>query len=102
MRFPWSKAAAPAAGVSQVSTPNPVLAAAAPSLVAVLQALQTFITNLGTDPATVAIKFPGALQVFLGTVEMQAPTVAAAEITALQTAANSKIAAWITELQKAA
>jgi hypothetical protein len=82
-----------------MSSPSPILAAAAPSLVAVLQALQAFITNLGTDPAQVAIKFPGALQVFLGTVEMQAPTVAAAEIEALQSAANSKISAWITSLQ---
>jgi hypothetical protein len=82
-----------------MSTPNPIEAAAAPSLIAVLQALQAFITNLGTDPALMAVKFPGALQVFLGTVEMQAPTVVSAEIGALQSAANTKIAAWITSLQ---
>jgi hypothetical protein len=82
-----------------MSSPNPVLAAAAPSLIAALQALQTFFTNLGTDPAQVAVKFPGATQVLLGTLEMELPGLAQAELGALQTAANTKIAAWITSLQ---
>jgi hypothetical protein len=84
-----------------MSTPNPILVAAAPSLVASLQALQTFITNLGTDPAQVAVKFPGALQVLLGTLEMQLPGLAASEIGAVQTTANAKIASWIASLQAA-
>lgn len=83
----------------QVSTPNPVLVAAAPSLIAALQAVQTFISNLGTDPAQVAIKFPGALQVLLGSIEMQLPGLASSEIGAVQTAANARIAAWIASLQ---
>lgn len=82
-----------------MSTPNPVLVAAAPSLVAVLTALQTFIGNLGTDPAQVAVKFPGALQVLLGNVELQIPTLAVAEFSALQADANNKIGAWIKSLQ---
>jgi hypothetical protein len=82
-----------------MSTPNPFVAAAAPSLIAVLQALQAFLANIGTDPAQVAIKFPGALQVFLGTVEMQVPLVASAELGAVQTAASQKIAELITKLQ---
>jgi hypothetical protein len=82
-----------------MSTPNPLVAAAAPSAIAVLQALQTFLTNLGTDPTQVPVKFPGALQVFLGSVELQAPALATSELSALQTAANSKIASWITALQ---
>src|ERR1700758_1803945 len=44
---------------------NPILVAAVPSLVTVLQAVQTFVANLGTDPAQVPVKFPGALQVLL-------------------------------------
>jgi hypothetical protein len=82
-----------------MSTPNPFVAAAAPSLIAVLEALQAFLTNIGTDPAQVAIKFPGALQVFLGTVEMQVPLVASAELGAVQTAANAKIADLIAKLK---
>jgi hypothetical protein len=82
--------------------PNPILAAAAPSLVATLTALQTFITNLGTDPAQVAVKFPGALQIFLGSVELQLPAVVNSELGAVATAANTRIASWITSIQKAA
>ena len=84
-----------------MSTPNPLVAAAAPSLITALQALQTFFTNLGTDPAQIAVKFPGATQVLLGTLEMELPGLAQSEIGALQTAANAKIAAWITSLQAA-
>jgi hypothetical protein len=73
---------------------------AAPALIAALQALQTFITNLGTDPLQVPVKFPGALQVFLGTVEMQVPGLLTTELATLQTDANSRIAGWITNLQK--
>ena len=82
-----------------MSSPNPVLVAAAPSLIAALQALQTFVTNLGTDPAQVAVKFPGALQVLLGTLEMELPSLASSELGAVQTAANARIAALITQLQ---
>ena len=82
-----------------MSTPNPFVAAAAPSLIAILQALQSFLTNIGTDPAQVAVKFPGALQVFLGTVEMQLPAVATAELGAVQTEAAAKITALIAKLQ---
>jgi hypothetical protein len=85
-----------------MSTTNPVLAAAAPSIIAVLQDLKTFVTNLGTDPAQVAVKFPGALQVLLGSVEMQLPALATAEFGAAQTAANARIDAWIASLQKTA
>lgn len=86
-----------------MSTPNPILSAAesaaAPSLIAALQAIQTFITNMGTDPAQFALKFPGALQVLIGNLELQLPVLAASEITALQTEVNSKINGWISSLQ---
>jgi hypothetical protein len=73
--------------------------AAIPAVVAALKALQQFITNLGTDPLTVAAKFPGAVQVLIGTVEMQLPTLADAEFTAVQADVNTKISGWITKLQ---
>lgn len=83
---------------------NPVAtqieAAAAPSLIAVLQAVQTFVANLGTDPARIPAKFPGALQVLVGSVELQLPALAVAELATLQGNANAKIASWISSLQK--
>jgi len=79
---------------------NPVVTAAAPSLIAVLQSVQAFISNLGTDPLQIPVKFPGALQVLIGTVEMQAPVLASAEFTTLQNEAIAKISGWITTLQK--
>jgi hypothetical protein len=82
-----------------MSTPNPILSAAAPELVIVLQALQQFLTNIGTDQTKFAITLPGALQVFLGTAELQLPALAGAEVGAVQTAANARIASWITQLQ---
>lgn len=82
-----------------MSTPNPIVTAATPSLIAVLQALQTFITNMGTDPAQLAIKFPGAVQVLIGTVEMQLPALASSELAAVQTDINTKIGTWITKLK---
>ena len=82
-----------------MSTPNPIEVAAIPTAVAALEALQQFFTNLGTDPLQVAAKFPGALQVFIGTVELQAPTLAGSELSALQSAVNAKIASVITTLK---
>jgi hypothetical protein len=74
-------------------------AAAAPSLIQVLTAMQIFVGNLGTDPAQVAAKFPGALQVLIGSVELQLPALASAEFATLQGTANTKIGAWITSLK---
>jgi hypothetical protein len=83
---------------------NPVLTtlegAAAPSLVQVLTALQTFVTNLGTDPSKVALTFPGAAQVLLGTIELQGPALLASEFTTAQSLVQSRISAWIASVQK--
>ena len=84
------------------TTPNPIVAAAVPSLVSVLHALQTFVANLGSDPEQVAVKFPGALQVLIGSVELQLPALATSEFTTLQADANTKIGAWIAAVEKAA
>ena len=84
-----------------MSTPNPVLEAAKPAILASLQALQTFLTNLGTDPAQVAVKLPGAAQVLLGTIEMQLPGLAASELGAVQADLNAKIAALTAKVNAA-
>ena len=82
-----------------MSTPNPLEAAAVPALVAALQAVQAFISNLGTDPAQVAVKARGAIQVLIGTLEMQIPVLAAAELSAAQSDINAKIGGWVSKLQ---
>jgi len=84
-----------------MSDPNPLLVAAAPSLIASLQALQTFVTNLGTDPTQVAVKFPGASAILLGQLELQLPALLASEFGAAQVAVNAQIGTLITKLQAA-
>lgn len=81
---------------------NDLVKAAAPAIVAVLQAFNQFIVNLGTDPAQIAAKFPGAVQVFLGTAELQLPAVITAELDAVQTDVQAKVAALIAKLQASA
>ena len=82
-----------------MSTPNPLATAAAPELIAVLQAIQTFNTNIGPDPTKWTLNLPGALTVLLGTVQLQVPALATAEVGAIQGEVNTKLAAWITSLQ---
>jgi hypothetical protein len=84
-----------------MSTPNPIAAAAAPSLIAVLEAIQAFNTNIGANPAEWPLKVPGAFTVLLGTVQMQLPALAAAEAGTLQADVNAKLAGWIASLKKA-
>lgn len=82
-------------------TTNVFEQAGIPSAIAILQAIQSFNTNMGADPTQWAAKFPGSLQILLGSVELQGPALAVAEAGALQAAANSKISGWITALQAA-
>jgi hypothetical protein len=84
-----------------MSTPNPILAAAAPSLIAVLEAVQAFNTNIGSDPTKWALTVPGALTVLLGTIQLQVPTLAASEAATLQGDVNAKLATWIAKLKTA-
>jgi len=84
-----------------MSTPSPVLVAAAPSIKATLQALSTFITNLGPDDEKLPETFPGALQVLLGSVELQLPVVVNAEWGMVQSDAQTKITGLIQRLDTA-
>ena len=87
-----------------MSTPNPLLPleqAAIPSAVALLQAVQAFIGNMGTDPAQWTLKFPGALVTLQGAVMLQAPLLANAEGAAITSQANAVVGGWITKLQAA-
>ncbi len=82
-----------------MSTPNPALVAAVPSLVAILKAVLQFNGNMGPDPQQWALKFPGASQVLLGTISMQLPAIAIAEAGVVQNDINAKVNAYITSLE---
>lgn len=83
-----------------MSTPNPIEQAAIPSAIAALTALKTFLTTVtSADPTTLPAVVPAALQVFIGTVELQAPTLASNELAAVGTVGVSTINGWISKLQ---
>lgn len=82
-----------------MSTPNPALVAAAPGLLAINTALQTFFaTTLTGDPTQIPLRADAAFKVFAGTVELQFPTLAQAEIGVVNTDVQAKLASWATSL----
>lgn len=85
-----------------MSTPNPVLVAAAPTLVLALQDVQQFFADMGSDPAKWALNFPGAQLKLVGALDLLLPQLATAEGGAVNAAVNSKLAGWITSLQQLA
>ena len=78
---------------------TPIEQAAIPSVVSVLEAVQQFIANMGTDPMQWTVKFPGALVALQGAVMLQAPLLANAEGAAVSAQATSTVGGWITKLQ---
>jgi hypothetical protein len=72
---------------------SPVVTAISPELKATIAAAVTFVTNLGSDPAKLAITAGPALQVFLGTVALQAAPALSAEWSAVQAEAIAKLTA---------
>jgi len=76
-----------------------VVTAAVPTAINVLTALKTFFANLGTDPAVMPAKLPGAAGVLLGTVELAVAGLVPAEVGAVQADINSRIDATIAKLQ---
>jgi hypothetical protein len=78
---------------------DPIVTAAIPTVIAALQAAKQFIANLGTDPAQIPAKLPGAAAIFVGTLQLQVPVLAGAELGAATTDVNAKIDALIAKLQ---
>ena len=68
-----------------------VVTAIAPELVAIIKAAQTMVTDMGPDPTKLVLTAGPALQVFLGTVELQAAPAINAEWGAAQAAAIAKL-----------
>jgi hypothetical protein len=80
--------------------PNPALVAAAPGLLAINTALQTFFaTTLIGDPTQIPLRANAAFKIFAGTVELQFPTLAQAEVGVVNTDVQAKLASWGTSLQ---
>ena len=79
--------------------PNPVVAAAAPSLIAAIQAIQQFFATIGTDPAQWPLKVVPAQTVLLGQLGRQLPALAQAEVGAGFTAADALMNGWIAKLK---
>lgn len=75
--------------------------AALPSAVAILEAVQGFLHNLGTDPVVAVAKLPGAFLVLQGQIAMQAPVLVGAEFGAVMGAAQSGLAGMIAKAKAA-
>lgn len=82
-----------------MSTVNPIEAAAIPTAIAILQAGKQLLANIGTDPLQVIAKTPPAFQVFLGTITLQFPSLATAELGAVAGGINAQFDNLITKLQ---
>lgn len=78
---------------------NPFESAAAPAVIAMLNAVKQFNVNIGPDPTKWALTVPGAFTILLGTVSLSLPTLAVAEGATLQADVNTKIDALIAKLQ---
>lgn len=74
-------------------------AAAAPAAINAIQALQTFVTNMGTDPAKWVINYLPAKLQLLATLTAQLPQLEVAEVTAVDTAINAALAGLVTKLK---
>jgi hypothetical protein len=80
--------------------PNPVLKAAAPTLISALTDLGTLVsTVLSGDPLTAPARVGPAAQIFLGQLGLLLPELGVAEIGTLNTDVQTKIAGLITKLK---
>jgi hypothetical protein len=82
-----------------MSTPNPALVAAAPSLIAALQAIQQFETDIGPDPTKWILTLEPAKLKLLGALGLLLPGLESSEVSALGTIINTTTSGWITKLQ---
>jgi hypothetical protein len=83
-----------------MSTTNPVLKAAAPTLITAITDLQSLINTILTgDPLTAPARVMPAVEIFLGQLELLLPSLGVAEIGALNTDVNAKLEAIKTKLK---
>ena len=82
-----------------MSSPSPILVAAAPSLIAVIKAFQQFEADIGTNPLTMVANFLPAKIKFLGTVGLLVPGLETAEVGAVVGIVGNVTNGWISQLQ---
>lgn len=83
-----------------MSTPNPILTAAAPTLIKALQDLQTAINTILTgDPLQIPLRVGPAVAILTGELQLLLPQLAVGEAGVVQADVNSKIGGLITKLQ---
>lgn len=83
-----------------MTTPNPALIAAAPSLITALTQLQTMVKTIITgDPALAAARALPAAEIFLAQLELLGPGLLTAELGVGATVVETKITGLIASLQ---
>lgn len=82
-----------------MSAVNPVLQAAAPSLIKAIQAVQQFETDIGTNVALWPMTVPAAKFKLLGNLALLLPGLEASGVTAAENIINDTTSGWITKLQ---
>jgi hypothetical protein len=82
-----------------MSTPNPVLKAAAPTLIAALQAIQQFEVDIGPDPTKWILTIEPAKLKLLGNLGLLLPALEGAEVGVLGNIITSTTSSWITKLK---
>jgi hypothetical protein len=83
-----------------VSNPNPVLVAAAPTLITALKELQTAINTILTgDPMQIPLRVGPAVAILTGQLQLLLPQLAVAETGVVQAEVNTQIGGLITKLQ---
>ena len=83
-----------------MSTSNPVLVAAAPTLIQAVQLLQTAINTILTgDPTQIPLRAGPAVGILVNQLELLLPGLATSEVGVVQTDINSKLGGLITKLQ---
>lgn len=82
-----------------MSTVNPILQAAAPSLIKALQAVQQFESDIGTNVAQWPITVPAAKFKLLGNLALLLPGLEGSEVGAAENVINTATSGWITKLQ---
>ena len=82
-----------------MSTPNPALVAAAPSLILAIKAIQQFETDIGPDPTKWVLTVEPAKLKLLGALGLLVPGLEGAEVSALGNIINTTTAGWLTHLE---
>lgn len=80
--------------------PNPILKAAAPTLITALQEFQTAMNTILTgDPLQIGLRAGPATAILVGQLQLLLPGLAVAEQGVVQAEVNTKIGGLITQLQ---